>query len=363
MTAPPLVLLLLAALGVEGVPNPRPAGSWVSDTANLLPPATEARIDHRLDAVERDLGVEIALVTVTGIDLPPKEFATRLFERWRIGKAGADNGLLVLLVLDQRRLEMETGYGLEPIVPDGWLSAMQAEAMVPAFRAGDYATGLESGLARLDERLRANAAEARSGRGGPTGPGAGEAAPGGAQALLSAPRAKRNLLFGGAAGLGLLGVGLPLLLRAARRRARTCRTCQIEMRLLDEVEDDAHLDAGQRTEERIGSVDHRVYICRQCQASHAVARKRWFSGFTRCPSCHYRARQTRSETLIPATYDHGGQVRVTETCRHCPHHRQVVRHTSRLTRSSSSGPGRGGSSSGGSFGGGRSGGGGAGSSW
>jgi TPM domain len=91
--------------------------------------------------------VEIAVVTVTGIDLPPREFATGLFNRWGIGKAGADSGLLVLIVADQRRIEMETGYGLEPALPDGWLSALQHETMLPAFRSGDHGAGVEAGLA------------------------------------------------------------------------------------------------------------------------------------------------------------------------------------------------------------------------
>jgi uncharacterized protein len=343
-------LWLVVAIQVEGVPNPRPSGSWVSDTANLIPPATESRIDARLEALERDLGVEIAVVTVSGIEVTPREFATSLFARWGIGKAGADNGLLVLIVADQRRIETETGYGLEPILPDGWLSAMQHEVMLPPFRSGDHGAGVEAGLARIDERLRAQPRE--------------QGRPAGAQPLLSPAEGKRNLLFGGAAaGLGLLA-GVPLLLRAARRRERTCRTCKIQMHLLDEVQDDAHLDAGQRTEEAIGSVDYRVYICRQCQGSRTVARRRWFSGYSRCPSCHYRALKTTSETLVHATYDHGGQVQVTETCRHCPHRRSYQRTTARLTRSSSSSSGGSfSSSSGGSFGGGRSGGGGAGSSW
>jgi uncharacterized protein len=369
----PLSLLLLAAVTVDSVPNPRAAGSWVSDTANLLPIATERRMDERLDALNRDLGVEIAVVTASDIDSTPKDFANRLFAHWGIGKARADNGLLVLLVADQRRLEMETGYGLEAILPDGWLGGMQAEVMVPAFRSGDFPGGLEAGLARIDQRLRQRPEEAREGtRRDPAD--LPERAQGVAGSLRSNPAVLPGL--GGAAALGLAG-GMGLLVRARRRRQRTCPKDKIEMRLLDEVEDDAHLDAGQRTEESIGSVDYRVYICRQCQFSRTVAKKRWFSGFSRCRQCHYRALRSVTETLVHATYDYGGQVRVTETCHHCPFTRTYIRHTARLTRpttSSSSGGGFSSRSGGGgfssrsggggsSFGGGSSGGGGAGSSW
>jgi uncharacterized protein len=307
------------------------------------------------------------VVTVSDIDSTPKDFANRLFAHWGIGKARADNGLLVLLVVDQRRLEMETGYGLEPILPDGWLGNMQAEVMVPAFRSGDFPAGLEAGLVRIDQRLRQRPEEAREGTHRDPAD-----LPAGAQGLVGSLRSNPATVpaLGGGALLGLAG-GVGLLVRAARRRQRTCPKDKVEMRLLDEVEDDAHLDAGQRTEESIGSVDYRVYICRQCQFSRTVAKKRWFSGFSRCPQCRYRALRSVTETLIHATYDYGGQVRVTETCQHCSHSRKYIRHTARLTRpstSSSSGGGfssRGGfsSSGGSSFGGGRSGGGGAGSSW
>jgi uncharacterized protein len=361
-------LLLLAAVTVESVPNPRAAGSWVSDMANLLPVATERRIDERLDALNRDLGVEIAVVTVSDIDSTPKDFANRLFAHWGIGKARADNGLLVLLVVDQRRLEMETGYGLEPILPDGWLGGMQAEVMVPAFRAGDFPAGLEAGLARIDQRLRQRPEEAREGTHRDP-----QTLPERAQGLVGSLRSNPAVLpgLGGAVALGLAG-GVGLMVRASRRRQRTCPKDKLEMRLLDEVEDDAHLDAGQRTEEAIGSVDYRVYICRQCQFSRTVVKKRWFSGFSRCRQCRYRALRTETETLVHATYDYGGQVRITETCHHCSHSRTYHRFTARLTRpSSSSSSSRGGFSSGSSgsssssssFGGGSSGGGGAGSSW
>jgi uncharacterized protein len=364
-TAAALTLTLSAALSVEQVTNPRPGGSWITDQAGIIPAETARRLDQRLSALERDLGVEIAVVTVRDIDRSPKDFATRLFAHWGIGKARADNGLLVLLVVDQRRLEMETGYGVEAVLPDGWLAVMQNEAMVPAFRSGDYAGGIEAGLARIDQRLRAQPDEAR-GRGDLPAP----------QPLLgtghSGPLAEWVM-----AGAALVAAGLGLaifLIGRWRRRQRTCPKCQIQMRLLDEVEDDQHLDAGQRAEERLGSVDYRVYICGRCQHSKTVAHTRWFSGYSRCSACHYRTLSSGSVTLVSATYDHGGQVEVTEICHQCPHRRRYIRHTAALTppstststSSSSSGSFSSSSSGGGSsgsFGGGHSGGGGAGSSW
>lgn len=365
MSSLQLFAFVFLAVPVGAVPNPRAGGGWVSDGEGLIPDEAERRINDRLAALERDLGVEIAVVTVSGIDTTPKELAVSLFARWGIGKARADNGLLVLLVRDQRRLEIETGYGLEPLLPDGWLGGMQNEVMVPKFRAGDYAAGIEAGLERIDERLRAAPDEARE----------GTRREDWAQPVASdAPVVRRGAIpvpwVAGGVGVAGLALGLTLF-GLARRRERTCGGCRIRMRLLDEVEDDAHLDPGQRREEAIGSVDYKAYICRGCQGSRTVARRKWFSGFSRCEKCRYRTLATRSDTLVEATYDHGGRVQVTETCRNCDHHHRYLRHTARLARPSSSSSGSsfggGGRSSrgggGGSFGGGRSGGGGAGSSW
>jgi uncharacterized protein len=157
------------ATTVDEVPNPRPRGSWVADVADVLPPEVESRIDARVDALHRDLDAEIAVVTIPSAGATSeKEFATSLFNTWGIGDAQADNGLLVLLVLDTRRIEMETGYGLEPLLPDGWLGRLQTEQMVPRFREGDYAGGIEAGIGAVDTRLRETPEETRTGADGTT---------------------------------------------------------------------------------------------------------------------------------------------------------------------------------------------------
>jgi uncharacterized protein len=355
-----LLAALLLALTIESVPNPRDRNSWVSDSAGLISAPVEARINSRLDALERELGVEIAVVAVKDVDSTPKDFATRLFNHWHIGKAQADNGLLVLMVMKKRRLEMETGYGLEPILPDGWLGTMQNEVMVPLFKKGNFAGGIEAGLARIDERLRTRAEEAREGTRRQAAVDA-PAAP--APSATTEPPRSNNAGLG---GLGVLAViGGAFGARAyKRKRERTCRSCLIDMRQLSEVEDDAQLDEGQRMEERVRSVDYLVYICGRCQGSRTVAHNRWFSGHSRCLRCAYRTLKSHSNTIVQATYHHGGQVLVTEDCRNCGYHQESMRYTAQLTESSSSSSSSGSSSGGGSsFGGGSSGGGGAGSSW
>ncbi len=192
-------------------------------------------------------------------------------------------------------------------------------------------------------------------------------------------------IVGGAVVLSV-AKGLWLIGWRRRRNGRQprCTRCHVPLLLLDEVADDAYLDAGQRQEEQLGSVDYRVFICPTCQASQVERRPRP-SPASRCPECGYFTVRRESKTVIEANDHCGGEVQVTESCKHCDYSRVRTRRTRPRTRfvdvpaHSHPGPGGlwwggglsgggyggdfGGGPSGGDFGGGSSGGGGAGSGW
>jgi uncharacterized protein len=154
------LLLTALALSVADVPDPRDQGSWVADTAEVLTPRAEISLDRIAGDLNRDLGTEAAVVTVRGVDGDPKDFATALFAEWGIGSAHADNGILVLLIVDPGRIEIEPGYGLEAVLTDGWLGTMQAETMVPHLERAEFGKGLAAGLEAIDDRLRSRPTEA-----------------------------------------------------------------------------------------------------------------------------------------------------------------------------------------------------------
>ena len=350
------------------IPDPRRAGGWIVDMADVLSPETEARVERLIDGLKADLTVEVAVVTIHQTPTTPKDLATALFNHWGIGARAANNGLLVLLVLGQRRLEVETGYGLEPVLPDGWLATMQRDAMVPHFKAGDFGAGIEAGMQKIADRLRARPADAARGTGGPVG-------------VVSSDRpASRSLdlplwlllLLGGGGFFGLC-FGLQHL---RMRRHRRCSVCERERRLLDDVEDDAHLEAGRIAEEVVGSVDWKVYVCDGCGSTSVYEDGSWFSGYSDCTSCSYKTMATSSRTTSSPTRYSTGSARVTEDCSHCGYHNSWTKTLPRLPEpstsssssssswsSSSSSSSWSSSSSSSSFGGGSSGGGGAGSSW
>lgn len=336
----PLPLLLSSvafAVGVAEVPNPSLDGRFVSDVAGVIDPDTEALLELQLARLETDTSAEVAVVTVDSVPGTPKAFATQLFNRWGIGKAETNNGVLVLLVMDSRRLEMETGDGLQEVLPSAWLLDIQGEFMVPAFREGDFGGGIAAGVSQVAAQLR--------------DPGAVSTGAVGAGPMAYAPAAGGGL---GALVLGGLGMGWH------RRRRRTCfdHPQPVRMEMLHEADEDAFLSDGQQAEETVGSVEHEVWVCPTCQNTRVLSSNKWFSGFGACPGCGNRTGTKTSTTITAATTSSSGLARVHASCAHCAYENTFTRVIPQVSTSSSSS-----SSGGSSFGGGSSSGGGAGSSW
>ncbi|WP_374328678.1 YgcG family protein [Azonexus sp.] len=139
----------------QSVPNPRLVnGSHVADPDQIIGAETLVRIDARLRQLEQRSGVQVAVVALDSIgDVEVFSFAQQLFESWGIGHAGRDDGLLVLLVRDQRAIRLHTGYGLEGALPDVVCKRIQREFMVPAFQRGDFGGGLLAGIVKVDRIL------------------------------------------------------------------------------------------------------------------------------------------------------------------------------------------------------------------
>jgi uncharacterized membrane protein YgcG len=123
--------------------------------AGVLSPEQKAQLNRLIDQLERDTGAEVAVVILRRTQgATPKEYATQLFNRWGVGKREADNGVLMLVALGDRRVEIETGYGMEAILPDAVAGEILDTAVVPRFRAGDIAGGVIAGVEAIAERIR-----------------------------------------------------------------------------------------------------------------------------------------------------------------------------------------------------------------
>lgn len=129
----------------------------VNDFAEVFDPAQRATLETQLADLERATSAEVAVVTMRTLgDRTVEDYATDLFNTWGIGKKDRDNGVLILVAVQDRAMRIEVGYGLEGILPDGLAGAVIRETFLPRFRADDYRTGLLEGTARVIEIVRRN---------------------------------------------------------------------------------------------------------------------------------------------------------------------------------------------------------------
>lgn len=139
--------LTLASLygRAEEVQIPPPQG-LVSDFAGVIDQTTRQQLTRLLQELKDKTGAEIAVVTVeTTQPLTPFDYALKIAETWKPGEKGKDNGVVFLVATKDRKMFIVTGYGVEGVLPDGKVGAIQDEYIVPYFKQRDYARGILTG--------------------------------------------------------------------------------------------------------------------------------------------------------------------------------------------------------------------------
>ncbi|WP_372873713.1 YgcG family protein [Pseudomonas sp.] len=151
----PLVLLLCAwAWMAQAQPEFPPLSGRVVDQAELLDAPTEARLSQLLAAHEQASGEQLVVVTLPNLQgVAIEDFGYQLGRHWGIGQKGEDNGALLLVARDERKLRIEVGYGLEGRLTDAQSSVIINQIITPAFKAGDYAKGISDGVAAIIQVL------------------------------------------------------------------------------------------------------------------------------------------------------------------------------------------------------------------
>jgi len=148
----PVLLLLgffLVALPVLAQDFPEPTG-YVNDFAQLLSPDYRDSLEQNLTEFEEKTTAEIAVVTINSLEGNSLEdYAVRLFEEWKIGKKEKDNGLLILVSKEERKIRIEVGYGLEPVITDGRAGKIIREEMKPAFKEDNYDQGIKLAVEKI----------------------------------------------------------------------------------------------------------------------------------------------------------------------------------------------------------------------
>jgi uncharacterized protein len=142
-------LATLLALPARAIDVPFLTGRVV-DNAEILKADTRAKLAQDLKGLEDRTTHQVAVLTVpTLAGESVEDFAVRVFEAWKLGQKGKDNGVLVVVVPQDRRMRIEVGYGLEGTLTDAQAARIIRERMTPAFKGGDYDRGVADGVAAV----------------------------------------------------------------------------------------------------------------------------------------------------------------------------------------------------------------------
>jgi uncharacterized protein len=132
---------------LQGIP---PLRSPVTDLAGALTPDQVAALEAKLRAFEQAKGSQIAVLIVPSTEPEAiEQYALRVAEAWKLGRKGIDDGALLLVAVQDRRVRIETGYGLEGALNDATANRIIDEVIVPQFRRGDYYGGISTGVDRM----------------------------------------------------------------------------------------------------------------------------------------------------------------------------------------------------------------------
>lgn len=381
---------------IDHVANPKLTcrNCYVSDVNNVLSPNAINTINHKLAALEQMTSAEVAVVILPSIEGDDEtSFAYELATKWGVGKAGRDNGLLFLYVVDIRAMRFETGKGLEGILPDAYLNSLLEDEIFPLMRQGRVDEAFLIAVSNICDRLSTDEAKE--------------------EMLLhsASPRVrivngfivyiiisilmficllwytanKINNLAGEnnikymqfQSTLGVLRVCSVLFVfpviflylyakarhKSMRYSAVVCPNCSTKMELQSESHEDAYLSVGQQTEEMLKSVDYDVWLCPKCHETRIFSYQNVNTGFMQCPVCHAVSYSLVSNRILSqaSSLSEGRGVNVYE-CRNCHYKKEELYQIPRIivapvrTNGGGFGGNFGGGFGGGSFGGGGAGG-------
>ena len=149
LTALFILLFLPALISAKELAVPEMKGP-VNDLANVLSMQEKQKIERFLASVNTQTGVQIAVLTVNSLSGSSiEDYSMRVVEKWKLGKADTDSGVLLLIAVNDRTLRIEVGYGLEGLLTDMKSGLIIRNIITPEFKKGDYAQGIYSGVKNI----------------------------------------------------------------------------------------------------------------------------------------------------------------------------------------------------------------------
>ena len=149
----PVLLLANSLFALD--PNSLKPQGYVSDFAHVLDAQSRAQLETYCGRVEQATGVQMAMVTIDSLEGDPiEDFSNSLFRKWGVGKKGKDEGIMLLLAIKDHRDRIEVGYGLEPILPDGFVGSILRQA-APLLRQGAYGAAMFAAAEQMAMQIAA----------------------------------------------------------------------------------------------------------------------------------------------------------------------------------------------------------------
>lgn len=394
-------------LTIDQVVNPRSNAMYnpyVVDMCHAFSPSELDSITSILENIEIMSTCQVIVVALPGIEGDNEDdFAYELFNKWGIGVKGKDNGLLVLYVKDIRAIRFETGFGLEGILPDAYLSEVMHDIMFPLLKEGRVGDAFIKALDKIGSELTSEEAieefmiqpqpvrytvvngicywliisvivtliiafsvfkktsvtenstsnDAKSGKGKAGSPEDVD--------LYLAKKAQAFKFIGILLPtLFVLGWYLKNLRKNLRLQPQTCPQCGGKMHLLQPSEARQYYSKGDEIESKLHSADLNYWQCDDCKHIKKMTYQVLGSKYTQCPSCGtYAVSVVSNRILTAATTTHSGTKELIHRCQCCNHEYATTQILPKLVSGGNVSGGGGSFGSGGaSFGGGRSGGGG-----
>lgn len=163
--------LLFPLLASAQLPVPELAGMRVHDEANILSPTFMSQLEQQLAAYEDSTSNQIAILIIPTLKgVPIEDYSFKVAETWKLGQANNDNGALLLIAVEDRKMRIEVGEGLEGVLPDAVCNQIIRNEIAPRFRQNDYDGGVHAGIISVVRAIggeyQADPAQRGSGRRG-----------------------------------------------------------------------------------------------------------------------------------------------------------------------------------------------------
>src|SRR5882672_5727987 len=276
LSMPVLILALIGFAAQAQTGYPKAEDLYVNDFAKLLTAEDSGAIGAALTKLRDDTGIHVVVGAIQSIhvygtgDQTIESFATNLFNEWGIGDSQRNDGVLILVAVNDRKVRIELGSGYGNIYNEQMQSVINRQ-MLPHFRKNNYSRGILEGTNSVVRILseRASAVDLQP-------------APTPAPAVRYDGASSTSDSGGGPLFFVIVGgiiVAVFGLIWYAISPKRRCPSCRVDMHRLDEGAEDQYLDDGQRIEKSLGSVNYEVWQCPKCGHHDLQAKSHWLSSF------------------------------------------------------------------------------------